>query len=170
VDATLPDEPHQPLRERMRVTKVEYCWQCHRHMDPLGLPFEQYDHFGRYRTAELVVDREATEQKGKQGKLGTRVMKAVPLDTTGMVEGSGDPKLDGPVSGARELILKLAKSERVEQVFVRHAFRYFLGRNETLSDGPTLVAAHRAYKESGGSMNALLTSLLTSDSFLYRAR
>ena len=63
----------------------------------------------------------------------------------------------------------LAASERVEQVFVRHVFRYFLGRNEILSDGPVLVAAHRAYRESGGSLNALLISLLTSDSFLYRA-
>lgn len=170
VDATLPDEPHQPLRERMRVTKVQYCWQCHRQMEPLGLPFEQYDHFGRFRTAELVVDREATAQKGKQGKLGTRIMKTVPLDTTGVIEGSGDPSLDGPVKGPRELIEKLAKSERVEEVFVRHVFRYFLGRNETLADGSTLVAAHRAYKDSGGSMNALLTSLLTSDSFLYRGR
>lgn len=170
VDATLPDEPHKPLRERMRVTKVEYCWQCHKHMDPLGMPFEQYDHFGRFRTVELIVDQAATAKKGKQGKLGTRVMTTAPLDVSGMIEGSGDAKLDGPVKGPRELIGKLAKSERVEQVFVRHAFRYFLGRNETLSDGPTLVAAHRAYKDGGGSMNALITSLLTSDSFLYRSR
>lgn len=170
VDATLPDEPHQPLRQRMRVTKVEYCWQCHKQMDPLGLPFEQYDHFGRYRSAELIVDREATERQGKQGKLGTRIMKTVPLDTSGMVERSGDASLDGPVQGPRDLIRKLAKSERVEQVFVRHVFRYFLGRNETLSDGPVLVAAHRAYKDHGGSMNALITSLLMSDSFLYRDR
>jgi hypothetical protein len=170
VDATLPDEPDKPLRERMRVTKVEYCWQCHKHMDPLGLPFEQYDHFGRYRTAELVVDMEATEQKGKQGRLGTRIMKTVPLDTTGMIESSGDRSLNGPVKGPQELIMKLAKSERVEQVFVRHAFRYFLGRNETLSDGPALIAAHRAYQQSGGSMNALVTSLLTSDAFLYRSK
>ena len=38
----------------------------------------------------------------------------------------------------------------------------------TLADGPTLVAAHKAYRENGGSFKALLVSLLTSDSFLYR--
>jgi hypothetical protein len=43
-----------------------------------------------------------------------------------------------------------------------------MGRNETLADGPTLFAAHKAYRENGGSFNALLVSLLTSDSFLYR--
>ena len=43
-----------------------------------------------------------------------------------------------------------------------------MGRNETLNDAPVLQEAHRAYKESGGSMNALITALLTSDAFLYR--
>jgi hypothetical protein len=76
--------------------------------------------------------------------------------------------LDGPVKNALEMIDKLAASERVEQVFVRHAFRFWMGRNETLEDAPTLQSAHRAYKENDGSMKALLTSLLTSDAFLYR--
>jgi len=66
------------------------------------------------------------------------------------------------------MIDKLANSERVEQVFVRHAFRFWMGRNETLNDAPVLQAAHQAYQESGGSMKALLASLLTSDAFLYR--
>ena len=56
----------------------------------------------------------------------------------------------------------------MRQVFVRHAFRYWMGRNETLSDAPTLLAADKAYVESDGSMKALITSLLTSDSFIYR--
>jgi len=43
-----------------------------------------------------------------------------------------------------------------------------MGRNETINDAPILQDAYRAYKESGGSMKALLTSLLTSDAFLYR--
>ena len=63
---------------------------------------------------------------------------------------------------------RLAKSKRVRQVFVRHIFRYWMGRNETLNDAPVLQEAHRAYRESGGSMKALITSLLTSDAFLYR--
>lgn len=141
VDAQLPDEPDRTLRERMRVTREEYCWQCHQQMDPLGLPFEQFDHFGRFRTTEF--DRS--------------------VDATG-----GDPFADGPVKDPFELIEKLAASTRVEQVFVRHLFRYFLGRNETLADGPVLVAAHKAYVDNEGSMTALMTSLLTSDAFLYR--
>ena len=61
-----------------------------------------------------------------------------------------------------------ADSHLVRQVFVRHAFRYFMGRNETLRDASTLRRADLAYVKSEGSMKALIISLLTSDSFLYR--
>lgn len=148
VDAMLPDEPNSTLRQRMRVTRESYCWTCHRKMDPLGLPFEMYNHAGLYRETEL----------------------AAPVDTTGEILDSGDPALDGKVANAIEMIRKIATSERAEQVFVRHAFRFWMGRNETLHDAPVLQQAYRAYKVSGGSMNALLTSLLTSDAFLYRTR
>ncbi|MEI7823101.1 MAG: DUF1588 domain-containing protein, partial [Verrucomicrobiota bacterium] len=120
VNAMLPNEPHRGLRDRMRVTREEYCWKCHKTVDPLGLPFEQFDHIGRYRTAEIVVDKEKT----KNGQI-PRTMTTIPFDTTGAITESGDPKLDGPVNGPFELIEKLARSERVEQVFVRHVFRYF---------------------------------------------
>ncbi|MGH7169508.1 MAG: DUF1588 domain-containing protein [Gemmataceae bacterium] len=146
VDAQLPDNPTKTLRQRMVVTKQEYCWQCHRKMNDLGLTFENYDYLGRYRATEL--DK--------------------PVDATGKIAYSGDGKLDGAVPNAVALIHKLADSPRVRQVFVRHAFRFWMGRNETLTDSPTLRAADQAYVESGGSMKALITALLTSDSFLYR--
>jgi len=146
VDAMLPDEPKNTLRERMRVTKEKYCWTCHQKMDPLGLPFEMYNHAGVFREFEL--DK--------------------PVDASGEIIDSGDPGLDGPVSNAIEMIEKLAASERVEQVFVRHAFRFWMGRNETLDDAPVLQDAWRAYKDNGGSMKALIASLATSDAFLYR--
>jgi len=146
VDAQLPDEPQNTLRERMRVTKETYCWTCHQKMDPLGLPFEMFNHVGIFRDTEL--DK--------------------PVDTTGEIIASGDPALDGPVKNALEMIQKLAESQRVEQVFVRHAFRFWMGRNETLNDAPVLQAAHKAYRDNGGSMKALITCLLTSDAFLYR--
>jgi uncharacterized protein (DUF1800 family) len=66
------------------------------------------------------------------------------------------------------MLHKLADSPRVRQVFVRHAFRYFMGRNETLNDAATLRRADTDYVNSGGSMKSLIASLLTSDSFLYR--
>ena len=68
------------------------------------------------------------------------------------------------------MIERLASSERVEQVFVRHVFRFFMGRNETLGDAKTLQDAHKTYVDADGSMKALVISLLSSDSFVYRSR
>jgi hypothetical protein len=74
------------------------------------------------------------------------------------------------VENALDMISKLAGNERVEQVFVRHAFRFWMGRNENLNDASILQAAWRAYRDNGGSMKALIKSLITSDAFLFRQR
>jgi cytochrome c553 len=171
VVAQVPDDPHRTFRDRLTVTRDAKCWKCHSRMDELGLPFEQFDHFGRVRTAEPVLDVEATAKNidPKSKKPLGPVHRDAPLVTTGTVADSGDPKLDGPVKDPRELVTKVANSDRARQVFVRHAFRYYLGRNETLSDARTLQDADRAYVEGGGSFKALVVSLLTSDSFLYRS-
>ena len=112
------------------------------------MTFESYDDFGRFRTTD--------EASGKR------------IDASGRLDSSGDAQLDGEVRNAIDLVERLGKSRRVRQSFVRHAFRYWMGRNETLTDAPTLRAADKSYVESGGSFNALLISLLSSDSFVFR--
>jgi hypothetical protein len=256
VDARIPEDPTRTLRERLdEVVADESCWRCHKAMNPLGLPFEGYDDFGRYRSRIIIGDvdayvkakrkfdgQKANLQKdlalwksldaaGRAGKVAdaeaqlakleepseddpqyakkkqnytnnlarwtkertrwqasddaeqTRRIAdldrrleelaepeadAKPVNALGALRGSGDPALDGPVTDAVELVHRLAESERVRQSFVRHAFRFWMGRNETLDDSPTLIAADRAYVENGGSFRALLVSLLSSDSFLTR--
>ena len=72
------------------------------------------------------------------------------------------------VKDAIDLVHRLSKSRKVQQSFIRHAFRYWMGRNEMLSDSQTLINAEKAYVENGGSFKAMVVSLLTSDSFLTR--
>lgn len=255
VDAKLEEDPHKTLRERAGKTTEESCWRCHKKMNPLGMPFEIFDDFGRFRTrivlgdadgyfqakrkydsqkrnwekeleewrgydargraekvayAQLMLDgleppeaggkkdgkeRKAFESQQKRWRseldkwlkiddeeqkrrirdledrldgLAPPVPEAKPVDASGELTGTGDPKLDGHVKDAFELVERLAASELARQSFVRHAFRYWMGRNEILNDSPTLMAADRAYVESGGSFRELLVSLLTSDSFLTR--
>jgi hypothetical protein len=147
VDAKLPEDKTMTLRQRMHVTHEDECYKCHSKMNPLGLPFEQFDHFGRFRFSELKK----------------------PVDTSSVLTNTGVAGIDGSVKSPFELIERLAASPHVGQVFVRHAFRFYLGRNETLGDAKTLQDADAAYVASDGSMKALVLSLLTSDSFFYRA-
>jgi len=146
VDAKLPDDKTMTLRERMHVTRAESCYKCHSKMNPLGLPFELYDHYGRFRFNELEK----------------------PVDTTSKIVNTGIPGVDGDIKSPFELIKRLATSTHCEQVFIRYVFRFFMGRNETLGDAKTLQEAHKAYTDNNGSMKALVVSLLSSDSFIYR--
>lgn len=148
VDARVPEIEDTSFRDRLKMaTKAAECWRCHRKMDPLGLAFERYDHYGRY-------------QRRDAGQ---------PVDASAEISRTYFPELHRRFSGPTEMMEFLATSERVEQVFVRYVFRYFMGRNETLGDANTLQDAHRVYRGSDGSFNALVGSLLTSDSFLLRS-
>ena len=170
VDAQIPEDHHRTLRERLdEVTSPQECWKCHVHMNPLGLTFEMFDDFGRFRTAEALEHPENLVKAGN-GKTSASVYKTKPLSISGVLEGTGDSTLDGKVKDAYDLIDRLAKSRRVRQSIIRHAFRYFMGRNELLSDSQTLIDAEIAYANNSGSFKSVIISLLTSDSFIYRKK
>jgi len=148
VDAAFPEETdHLAARDRLAMaTEDEYCQSCHSLMNPLGLPFEMYNHAGFLRA----------EDHGD-----------VPDGSSTLVE-TGDPALDTAVRDAVEMSELFADSVVVEQCFVRQVFRYFAGRPETLEDACTLVAMQDAYEASEGSMQAMLVALFTSPAFLHR--
>ncbi|MGB0326328.1 MAG: DUF1588 domain-containing protein [Akkermansiaceae bacterium] len=168
VDAQIPEDHHKTLRGRLdSVTLKQECWKCHVHMNPLGLPFEIYDDFGRYRLQEALEHPDNVVKKGR-GKFSADTYKTLPVNPTGVLDGTGEKSLDGEVRDAFDLIDRLVKSRRVQQSIIRHAFRYFMGRNEMLSDSQTLIDAEKAYVQSGGSFKMVILSLLSSDSFMYR--
>ena len=187
VEAQIPQDHTRTLRARLAtVTEKEMCWKCHKFMNPIGNAFEMYDDFGRYRTEEelehpdnVVGKKSVRKLKVKTHPLqtinnrgvgqGDRLLyKTLPVDTSGVLKGTDDEKLDGDVKDALDMMDRLAKSKKVRQSFIRHTFRYFMGRNEMLSDSKTLIDADNAYIKSNGSFDAVIVSLLTSDSFIYR--
>ena len=173
VDAVIPEDHHQTLRSRLAgVTEAESCWKCHQRMNPLGYSFEMYDDFGRFRAEESLEhpDNLITKTRDKGGVYEDLrdIYKTLPVNAKGYLDGTGDPSLDGEIDNAIELAERLAKSDRVRQSIIRYAFRYFMGRNEQLSDSQTLIDADQAYLQSEGSFDAVIVSLLTSDSFMYR--
>jgi hypothetical protein len=173
VDAAIPEDHNKTLRSRLSsATENSYCWRCHVDMNPLGNAFECYDDFGRFRTNEsLEYPDKLIKKKPDTWKLleDTRdIYQTLPVDSSGVLTGTDDSALDGNVKDAIDLMDRLAKSRRVRQSIIRYAFRYFMGRNEVLSDSKALMDAEQAYSDSGGSFDAVILSLLTSDSFIYR--
>ncbi len=173
VDAVVPEDHHRTLRMRLEEkTSDNYCWKCHERMNPLGITFEIFDDFGRFRTEERLehpdnILKPATKERGLHID-GRPTYKTLPVDAKGALTGTGDESLDGEVRDALDLAGRLGKSTRVRQSIIRHAFRYFMGRNEKLSDSKTLIDAEKVYLENEGSFDAVIASLLTSDSFIYR--
>ena len=147
VDARVPEKEHTSFRNRLKeATAAVDCQRCHIKMDPLGLPFERYDHYGRIQ----------------------RLDAGQPVDPSGAISRTRFSNIHGKFTDPVAMIERLAASKEVEQVFVRYAFRFFMGRNETLGDANTLQDAHKAYRDGKGSFRALVASLLASDSFLLR--
>ena len=77
-------------------------------MNPLGMPFEMFDDFGRYRTQERL---EYPENLIKKGPVKAPVhidsrdlYKTLPVNARGYLTGTGDKKLDGEVKNAIDLI------------------------------------------------------------------
>ena len=147
-------------------------------MNPLGNAFEAYDDFGRFRTKESLEYQDNLIKKSPDIKQNSKtplaltdfrdIYKTLPVDSSGELVGTESKTLDGKVSGPIDLATRLGKSRRVRQSIIRHAFRFFMGRNETLSDSKALIDAEQAYIDSNGSFDAVIISLLTSDSFIYR--
>jgi hypothetical protein len=175
VEAKISEGHDKTLRERYGVTRARACWKCHQSFDPLGMPFESFDDRGWVRTAmyfdkdknEYLSTPHISEEELERMRKKSEIV-VIPVDATGEISGTGEPEIDGPVKDAREFVQRLAKSTRVRQSIIRHAFRYWMGRNEMLSDSRTLIDADRAYVDSGGKFSEVLVSLLTSDSFLMR--
>lgn len=176
VDAVIPEDHHKTLRSRLAsATETSSCWKCHELMNPLGYAFESYDDFGRFRVRESLeypehlLKKQPDTAPNRNHLIDLRdTYKTLPVDPSGFLEGTGDESLDGELKDAIDLAERLSKSRRVRQSIIRHAFRYFLGRNEVLADSKTLIDAEQAYRQSGGSFDAVIVSLLTSDSFIYR--
>jgi hypothetical protein len=139
------------------------------------MPFESFDdrgwvrdarYFDRAKSIYLPQPSIHQEQLDKLRQKGA--VDVIPVDASGEIFGTGEPGIDGPVRDAREFVQRLARSTRVRQSIIRHAFRFWMGRNEMLSDSMSLMAADEAYVHSGGKFSEVLVALLTSDSFLYR--
>jgi len=150
VDASLPD--HDPaLRARDRIhmaietgPQSATCMSCHSLMNSLGLPFEIYNHAGFFRESD----------------------HGMAPDGSSVIDNLPDPSLNGEIDDAVELSTMIAGSAYARRCFLRHVFRYFMGRDETTADACLLASMETSFVD--GSLYAVLETLLTSDAFLYR--
>jgi hypothetical protein len=125
------------------------CYGCHKVMDPIGVAFEHYDSFGRYRNDE----------------------NGVPIDATGTIYSAnakdGDVHVDG-LSGAQGLQTYLAQSDDVKACLVRYWSYYAFGTASWPQDGCTYDAIRAEAASKSYSLKSVLTAILHSPRFTTR--
>jgi hypothetical protein len=123
------------------------CYGCHQSMDPIGVAFEHYDQFGKYRSTENGVN----------------------IDATGTVYGAsdGDIQIDG-LSGPKGLQTYLASSDEVKTCLVRYWSYYAFGKASWPQDQCTYDAIRREAADQSYSLKGVLQAILHSPRFTSR--
>lgn len=136
----LPEaNPDVPTTKRDRLAmhrESPACANCHAMMDPLGLPLEQFDAIGEFRTTELGLT----------------------IDATGEFDGV-------PVDDAAHLGEVLNESDTVAECLVEKFYSYALGRPDFPTDDGTIYGLAQAFSGSGHRMRDLIVSLVATEAF-----
>ena len=140
VNTAVVDQPTTvPMTRRQKLEAHmtnDGCAACHKYMDPLGFPLENFDAIGKYRTTD----------------------NGLPVDPTGSFDGVA-------VADANGLGVAASQSVTVAQCLVRKYYAYAVGHEERDVDGSVLNTLATAFKASGFKMRDLILAVATNDAF-----
>ena len=126
VEAKVPENESQQFRERLvAATRKSDCWRCRKKMDPLGLPREQFTHYGHLQRTEVGRPVDLGGDHVCRWKHRNRASESVEM--------------------MRRLEILSMSSKCSCATFG------CMGPNETLGDAATLKQAHAAYRDNDGS-------------------
>ncbi len=152
VDPNPKAEGFKTTRERYKAhSDNKYCFGCHKYMDPIGLAFENYDAFGRWRSDEngIAVDASGTIH-----------------EVDGVKEGGNDVAFNG----VTELVDYLASSDEVKECMVRFWSYYSYGAAKWDQDGCTYDAVRTAAAAGNFSMQSVWLALASAPHFTSRVQ
>jgi hypothetical protein len=132
------------LRQRLEMHRANAaCASCHKVMDPIGLTLENFDHVGKWRTADGKAPIDATAQ---------------------LVDGT---KLDGPLSLRRAL---LERSDVFATVATEKLLTYASGRAVQYQDMPAVRAIIRDASRDRYRFSSLILGIVKSTPFQMRTK
>jgi hypothetical protein len=134
---------HQTTRQRFDMhLNQAFCKGCHSTIDGVGFGFEEFDGMGVHRTTE----------------------NGSPVDTSGNLQGSD---VDGPFVGVSQLAQKLAGSKEMLSCYIKQAYRYAMGQEETQGSQASL-AAMQSHFTADSHMTDAFKSLMADPTFVQR--
>ncbi|MES1172044.1 MAG: DUF1592 domain-containing protein, partial [Bacteroidota bacterium] len=150
-DPTPPPPPNIPdlavtptsgtVRSALEAHRANaFCASCHDYIDPMGVPFENFDAIGAYQTMDN----------------GSPIVTSTTL--------KGGQMLNGP----KELATFLANDKRFAACVMQQALTYAVGRSFDTQDGKNYVAGISEPFMGKGTWPELLKTVATSEAFLTR--
>ncbi|MBN9517220.1 DUF1592 domain-containing protein [bacterium] len=131
-----------PIRERLAAHRSNAaCASCHRLIDPVGFPLEQFDAVGRWRTQD-------------EGR---------PIDSAGGLPGSGE--FDG-VAGLERALLQ--RPELFARTVTEKLFTFALGRAPEEFDAPAIRKIVRDARADNYRFSSLIRGVTASTPFQMR--
>jgi hypothetical protein len=146
------------LKDQLGVHRdVPSCVNCHKKIDPWGIPLEHYDATGLYRTEAIRLTAE------KKGEARNKVWHA-PLDATDIMPDGHD------IDGAEELKAYLLeeKEDQFAKALVVKLATYALGRSLEFTDEKAVDELAVDFKKHQYRLDELIESIVTSQLFLTR--
>lgn len=147
IDRTLLNDASDMPTARQRLQPLmenETCAGCHVAFQPIGLSFEAFDGVGRFRESEngAIIDTSVDLSSS---------------DVTGRY-----PDLDA-------LLDALAVSEDAARCYALHWLHFALGAEPSNKRSCDVTRVQDAFVNSGGQIEDLLLSIVSSDAFRFRA-
>ena len=170
-----PDFAALPLKRQLELhRKKQACNSCHRKIDPWGVPFENFDAVGRWRTK--VVKPVGARVKGAQangkGKRkrnrrktapprGRQRTVTTPVDATSVLPGGHN--ISGIDALKRHLLAH--ERERFSRGIVTKLMAYGLGRSPELADQATIDRLAKEFARKGYRLSDLIVAIVQSEEF-----
>ena len=149
LNADSPDLAKLSLKEQLAVHREqESCANCHKGIDPWGIPVENFDAVGRWRTEVPAHNKRPPATIDAESVLpdGTKI------------------------GGVRQLQRYLLEdcNEKFARSIVRRLMAYGLGRSLDFGDREAVQALTTRFMENEFKLKSLITDFVQSDTFLMK--
>ena len=154
LDSESPNLAGLSLKDQLAAHRdKESCGNCHRGIDPWGIPLENFNAIGLWQT-------ESTIRRAVKGK--AKVTRGAPVDASSILPDGTE------IVGLDQLKAYLRENRRdlFARSVVRRLSTYALGRSLDLGDRKSIDELTTVFIESDFRLNQLIVALVKSDLFL----
>ena len=171
-----PLDENIPGFEKMTLTQKlfahrnnEACRSCHRKIDPWGIPFENFDASGLWRTKALVVSKATEPQRDKEStpkKAGKPVFVKSYLEIENQSILPDGSEVDG-IEKLKEYLINHRKRDFAKGL-VERILAYGLSRDLDFHDEELVNELVDHFEASGYSVPQLIGEIVSSEKFSKR--